>query len=156
MLTPTISTNEIYFDEDTSKVLTSKLNQFTTQLTNITETRAHVDHTHAAYENSVQTKNKVLQPTLSNGTFSIVDEGEVYKNNGRYIVSIKYTNGNALVDQSLYLFTFTRSSRLCPTFNLVKCNSSSDTLLATQTDGVVTFAAQYNGTGSTGCTITLI
>ena len=156
MNTPTISTNEIYFDADTSKVLTSKLNQFTTQINNLTEIKAPMEHTHPEYDAAVHAKNKSFQLTLSNGTFSFVDEEDRYMNRGRYIVSIKYTNGNTLVDQSLYVFTFTNSARLCPTFNLVKCNNSTDTLLITQADGIATFAAQYNGTGATGCTITFI
>lgn len=156
MSTPTISTNEIYIDQDTSAVLTSKLNQHTTQINNLASNKAPMEHTHPEYEYAVQSKTKALTLTLSNGTFSIEDVDEIYLENGKYVMSIKYTNGNNLVDQSLYMFKYSSASRLCSTFNLVKCNNSSDTLLATQVDGVVTFAAQYNGTGATGCTITFI
>lgn len=156
MSNPTISTNEIYFNDDTSVVLTTKLNQQSTQINNLVENKASVNHTHPEYEYAVQSKTKSLSLTLSNGTFSIEDVDDRYLENGKYVMSIKYTNGNNLVDQSLYMFKYSSASRLCSTFNLVKCNNSTDTLLATQVNGVVTFAAQYNGTGATGCTITFI
>ena len=156
MSNPTISTNEIYFNDDTSVVLTTKLNQQSTQINNLVENKAAVGHTHPEYEYAVQSKTKSLSLTLSNGTFSIEDVDDRYLENGKYVMSIKYTNGNNLVDQSLYMFKYSSASRLCSTFNLVKCNNSTDTLLATQVNGVVTFTAQYNGTGATSCTITFI
>lgn len=156
MSNPTISTNEIYFNDDTSVLLTTKLNQQSAQINNLVENKAAVEHTHPEYEYAVQSKTKSLSLTLSNGTFSIEDVDDRYLENGKYVMSIKYTNGNNLVDQSLYMFKYSSASRLCSTFNLVKCNNSTDTLLATQVGGVVTFAAQYNGTGATGCTITFI
>lgn len=156
MSNATISTNEIYVGENTELLLTDKLDQHTNQINNLASYKAPNDHIHSEFNYVVQSKVKTLNLTESNGSFSIVDTGEVYREGGRYLVSIKYTNGNALVDQSLYMFTYSTAKKLCSTFNLVKCVSSNDTLLATQTNGVVTFAAQYVAGGATGCTITFI
>lgn len=154
-----LSTDIIYRGTDSNLILTDELDRMDARIVNIDDNKSPLVHVHHEYITSAETipvMNTQLTGTSSNGSISIVANNCNFVNNTKYIVSIKYTNGNTLVDQSLYTFIFNTSKRLCPTFNLVKCNNSTDTLLATQTDGLVTFAMQYNGSGETGATLTII
>lgn len=148
------STDNVWVGENTDKCLTNELTSMNAKITN----RATVSHSHENYAEKTATinvKNTQHLITLTSGTGS-VETDAVFVEGGKYLVSIKYTSGNALVDQSLYVFTYSTANRLCSTFNLVKCNNSTDSLLATQVDGVVTFATSYNGTGATAATLYII
>lgn len=89
--------------------------------------------------------NKTVTMTKSNGTFSAPFEDERFENGKVYLVSIKYTKNNALVDQSLYSIVWQSGLRLVQSYNIVKCYNGNDNFIAQQTNGVMTLASTYTG-----------
>lgn len=89
--------------------------------------------------------NQTVTMAKSNGTFSATFEDERFENGKVYLVSIKYTKSNALVDQSLYSIIWQDGLKLVQSYNIVKCYSGNDNFMATQTNRVMTLASTYTG-----------
>lgn len=127
------STNEIYVGYNTELTLTDKLNELDERVVAIED------------NDSLRGLNSNLQLSLSDGTFSNTFEDVRLATSKVYLVSIKYTKSNGLVDQSLYTMTYMPGVRLQPTYNLVKCYNGNDNLLVTLSGTTLTLATQYTG-----------
>ena len=133
ILDPVCSTDQIWRQGDTSRCLSN-------ELVNIEDGISRVDE-----KTVLRALNKTATMTKSNGTFSATFEDERFENGKVYLVSIKYTKGNALVDQSLYSIVWQDGLRLVQSYNIVKCYSGNDNFIAQQTNRVMTIASTYTG-----------
>lgn len=128
-----ISTNEVYLDQNTELILTQKVYELDERVLTLEDS------------NSLRGLNASTTLDLSNGTFSATYENEALSMNKVYLVSIKYTKSNGLVDQSLYTLQYRPGTRLQPTYNLVKCYNGNDNFLVTLSGTTLTLATQYTG-----------
>ena len=128
-----ISTNEVYVDQNTELILTHKVYELDERLLTLES------------EDPLRGLNTSTTLDLSNGTFSATYENESLATNKVYLVSIKYTKSNGLVDQSLYTLQYRPGVRLQPTYNLVKCYNGNDNFLVTLSGTTLTLATQYTG-----------
>ena len=129
-----ISSNTVYIGNNTQLLLTDKIDELDARMLAVEE------------NDSLRGLDEPCELVLANGTFSGSFECERLETNKIYMVSIKYTNSNGLVDQSLYTVRYQPGVRLQPTYNVVKCYNGNDNLLVTLTDGSWTLATQYTGT----------
>lgn len=109
-------------------------------------------HSHPAM---IQTINKSLTLTLSNGTYSGTLSASEFVDGGTYLLSVNYINSNTLADRTLYAFRYDSSKKLQTTILLVDGKNANDSLLATYSSGTFTFASQYTGT-ATSATVKVI
>ena len=128
-----ISTNEVYLDQNTELILTQKVYELDERVLTLED------------DNSLRGLNSSTELEMSNGTFSAKYENEAFSTNKVYLVSIKYTKSNGLVDQSLYTLQYRPGTKLQPTYNLVKCYNGNDNFLVTLSGTTLTLATQYTG-----------
>ena len=103
---------------------------------------------------TIDIKSINISSTLSNPSVSSVNvtlEGSIVvpEKAGTYLVSVKYRASNGLVDQSTYVVYFTGNRGLVSTYNLVKCYSSSDSLVMIYNNGTLTASLTYNSPNTT-------
>ena len=117
-------------------------------LTNALNNKANVDHTHAG-------TMKITNSEIINATGSSSFTGTInpeFEAGCTYLVSIKYVSAAGLVDQSLYSVYYDPSATLIPTYNLVKCEVGSDSLLLRKTSSGITYVLSL--TSSNSATVT--
>lgn len=122
----------------------SSISGLTTALNN----KANVDHSHVG---TLRTKN--ASPINVSGSSSFtgtIDPG--FEEGCTYLVSIKYISAAGLVDQSLYSIHYDSSATLIPTYNLVKCEVGSDSLVLRKTSSGITYVLSL--TSSNSATVT--
>lgn len=104
-------------------------------------------------DTSIKTVNQQFTMTSNYGTFSGTCPIQL-KENAVYLVSINYTNNNALADRTLYVLR-TTSTRLQTTTMLVGGNNGNDSLVVANSNGTFTFSSSYTGTAN-GATVKII
>lgn len=174
---PEFSTDSIWVGSDVEKCLTDHLDELDTAIVNralashthtgyAASSHTHSNyaaktHTHSNYAETTHTHNNMIRAInysmqLPKNTDSSSGSSQVFNNTldlamedgATYLVSIKYTTSAGLVDQSLYSVTYDSSARVVSTFNLVQPKTGSDSLLISQTNGVISIAVSYYTTNT--------